>query len=140
MTALVIGIGNPLRGDDGAGPRLVELLEARGARADCLAVHQLTPELAETVAEHDPVVFVDASVRVRSLTIGPIRDEPARPLGHHATPHAVLAMAAQLFARRPHAFLVEIPAVDLGLGEHLSALAENTVEGAVEPILALLRA
>ena len=56
---LVIGIGNPLRGDDGVGPRLAAEAEAlaprprRGREPDLAvrAVQQLTPELAPEVAE-----------------------------------------------------------------------------------------
>lgn len=128
MTPLVIGIGDPAHGDDGAGPRLVELLASRGAHVDCLAVERLGPELAEAVSAHDPVVFVDASVRVRSLTIGALRDDGG--------PWAELGLTA----RHPHAFLVHIPAIELDRREHLSALAANSVVGAVEPVLALLRA
>ena len=42
-TRLVIGIGNPLRGDDGVGALLAEQAGGR-------SVHQLTPELAAELA------------------------------------------------------------------------------------------
>ena len=52
-TRLVIGIGNPLRGDDGVGPLLAEQAGGR-------SVHQLTPELAAELAELEAVLFIDA--------------------------------------------------------------------------------
>jgi len=60
---LVVGYGNTLRGDDGVGPRVAELLAAdpRLAGAVVLARHQLTPELAADIAEAALVVFIDAS-------------------------------------------------------------------------------
>ena len=46
--ALIIGYGNPLRGDDGIGPAAAALLAGDAADgAEVLACHQLLPELAE---------------------------------------------------------------------------------------------
>jgi len=85
-SSLLIGIGNPLRGDDGVGPWLVEtwarrrawreaaLAAAQGAAADAAdgvvgdlsaglrvrVVDQLLPELAEELAAVRRVLFVDA--------------------------------------------------------------------------------
>ncbi|MCL4804536.1 MAG: hydrogenase maturation protease, partial [Anaerolineae bacterium] len=58
---LVIGYGNPLRGDDGVGWRVVEALEESLSASSLIAVHQLTPELAGTISEVGQVVFVDAT-------------------------------------------------------------------------------
>ena len=45
MTALVVGYGNRLRGDDGAGPSVAEaLLETVPPDVHVLTVHQLTLE------------------------------------------------------------------------------------------------
>lgn len=84
---LVIGIGNPLRGDDGIGPWLVEralprwLAAAgdrggeglRGARATVAlrSVHQLLPELALELAGVQQLLLVDAWA--------PAAFAPARP-------------------------------------------------------------
>ncbi len=60
---LVIGYGNPLRGDDGVGPAVsgaIAVLGLPGVRA--LSVHQLTPELAAEAAGARVAVFVDAAV------------------------------------------------------------------------------
>jgi hydrogenase maturation protease len=61
---LLIGVGNRLRGDDGAGYRLAELLAAEphptAAPWQVLAVQQLTPELAAAIAIANAVLFVDA--------------------------------------------------------------------------------
>jgi len=84
---LIIGIGNPLRGDDGLGWRVVEILRQHGSIAETPAVrpdrapfdtitcHQLTPELAEKVACATRVIFIDTcvghppgKVRVNRLT------------------------------------------------------------------------
>jgi hypothetical protein len=77
-SSLLIGIGNPLRGDDGVGPWLVETWgrrrawrgEVRGAqrgeggelpvRLQVRVVDQLVPELAAELAAVRRVLFVDA--------------------------------------------------------------------------------
>jgi hypothetical protein len=57
---LLYGIGNDLRGDDGAGPRRGP--RARGARAVGRAARCTgsTPELADDLVEADLALFVDA--------------------------------------------------------------------------------
>jgi hypothetical protein len=73
-SSLLIGIGNPLRGDDGVGPWLVETWgrrrgwrrAARGKGGERLTpirvrvVDQLLPEVAEELAAVRRVLFVDA--------------------------------------------------------------------------------
>ena len=61
---LVVGYGNPLRGDDGIGWHAARRLadDPRLAGARVLACHQLAPELAEDVSQASLVVLVDASV------------------------------------------------------------------------------
>jgi hydrogenase maturation protease len=60
---LIIGYGNPLRGDDDVGWEAASRLAAAlpSEAVHILAVHQLTPELAEAVSEADLLIFVDAS-------------------------------------------------------------------------------
>ena len=60
---VVIGYGNPLRGDDAIGWKAAEAL--RDVYEDDMAVevfasHQLNPEMAESVAEAGMVIFIDA--------------------------------------------------------------------------------
>ena len=58
-SSLVIGIGNPLRGDDGIGWRLAAQLPA-GSGLGVRCRQQLTPELAEELAAVERVLFLDA--------------------------------------------------------------------------------
>ena len=73
---LIIGYGNSLRGDDGAGLLLAEGLEeawqARQVEVERLAVHQLTPELTLEISREEvtSVVFVDTRAELR-LRISP---------------------------------------------------------------------
>jgi hydrogenase maturation protease len=131
---LVIGYGNTLRRDDGAGVRVAEEIERLalpGVRV--LTCHQLTPELAELLAGAGRVVFVDASAeslaRVRLRQVQPAR--AAAPLAHAADPRGLLVLARELFGHAPRAWMLALPAPDLGFGEGLSAEAEEGVRQAV---------
>ena len=62
-TILVIGYGNSLRSDDGAGCRVADIVASWDLPyVRSLTVHQLTPELAEPIAQSDLTIFVDACV------------------------------------------------------------------------------
>jgi len=59
----VVGVGNELRGEDGAGPHValaIQQSRLRGVRV--LITQQLAPELAESVSQAEEVIFVDAVV------------------------------------------------------------------------------
>lgn len=60
---LIIGIGNPSRGDDALGPLAIERLEALDlAGVELLTDFQLQVEYALDLAGRRRVIFVDASV------------------------------------------------------------------------------
>ena len=59
MSVLIIGVGNELRGDDGAGPRVAAALSALGYHAD--AHEGDGAELIEMWQGEDAVYLVDAS-------------------------------------------------------------------------------
>ncbi len=66
---LVIGYGNPLRGDDGVGPAVVRRLQL-AAGDTAMEAMQLLPEHIEAVARAGLVVLVDAGV---DLSPGEVR-------------------------------------------------------------------
>jgi hydrogenase maturation protease len=137
-TALVIGIGNSLAGDDGLGPRIAEALKDRPG-VQVRTVHQLVPELAAEVARASIVIFADASaggdgVAIQRVT--PVAGWPA--VTHTLDPADVLALVQTLYGRCPRAFLVTAPGTDFHHGEDLSARARAHLAGAVKIIEALL--
>ncbi|WP_216904704.1 hypothetical protein [Synechococcus sp. CCY 9618] len=113
--ALLIGIGNPLRGDDGVGWQLVA---GRG-----LVCHQLTPELAEAVAAAERLLIVDAWLAPPGA--GPLL-RPVVPAAvwqgdsHRVDPPRLLAIAALLFDRRVPAHELLVPGFDFSCGERFS--------------------
>lgn len=135
LRVLVIGYGNILRSDDGAGPavakRLAQVLRScPGCRCD--VAQQLVPEHAEDLVYAPRVVFIDASVEVPAGGVRVERVVPSEPsphnLTHHLAPQTLLWMAGMLFGRVPQAWSVAIGAADLSVGSHLSAVVDSTCE------------
>jgi hydrogenase maturation protease len=143
-SALVIGYGNSLRRDDGAG-----LCAAQAVRAwhrpdiRVLAVQQLTPEMAEDLAASRLAVFIDAAAAPPDGSVGVLRVEPAEAratLGHTSDPQGLLALAQAVYGRHPPAWLVMIPAANCGFGQGLSRTAQRGVNLALEAVTRLLGA
>ena len=126
---LIIGYGNPLRRDDGVGWAVIEALQQVGLPdATCLAVHQLTPELSETMSLADMVILIDASVEGEAgdIKITPViahADTPA--MTHHVSPQGLLAMTNWLYDMLPFTVLITITGTDFGVGEGLSDVVKE---------------
>jgi hydrogenase maturation protease len=138
---LIVGYGNPLRGDDGVGPVVARAFVGVPG-IDAVCCHQLTPELAERLAAVDLAVFVDASVGVLAGSVGVVRLGAGAAgqgaLVHHVDPAKLLALAGRLYGCAPVAFLVTIGAASTELGEGLSQSVAAAVPDVVAAILALL--
>lgn len=138
MPALVIAIGNLLRGDDGAASRVLELLGSRSG-VSSRAVLQLTPEIAEGIAPHDTVVFIDADVRVSEPQIDEVNSLPcSSPLTHVARPAEIVALARSLFGFSGKAYVCRIPVSDFSESQKLSPGTETSARLAACEIERLL--
>lgn len=131
---LLIGYGNPGRGDDGLGPALSERIAARGLPGwDVDTDYQLAAEHALIVSEHDLVVFADAEMGLDSAYS--FRETaPGSPgvLGSHSLqPATVLALAETLYGARPRGFVLGISGAAFGaIKEGLSVPATRNLDAA----------
>ncbi len=153
MRTLIIGFGNPSRRDDGVGLAVVNGLRSRlglplldetmdgfddlGQDFDTLFLQQLTPELAETLAEYNRVIFVDAHIgsypeliHRQSLDYEP----PSSLVSHHIKPGRLVALAKQLFGGVFESELISIRGFDFNFGSELSPDTARGVESVVEDI------
>jgi Ni,Fe-hydrogenase maturation factor len=111
---LIIGYGNPLRGDDGFGwhaaLRLREIVH--DADIEILAVHQLTPELMDPISRARRVIFIDAAVGedAGKLTVAP------------------LETTGSLYRARPEALLITVVGLDFEIGADLSEPVQLALE------------
>jgi len=152
---LIIGYGNFDRQDDGVAWHVLVGVAKRLGRAapaspnedfplstespDFRFELQLTPELAEDVAQYDRVCFVDAhtgavpnDVNVETLT----GEFQSSPFTHHLTASTLLSFAETLYGARPEAILVSVRGYEFGFERALSDRAASLAEEAAERIVA----
>lgn len=140
---LIIGIGNPGRGDDAVGPLAVERLEALNLPdVELLSDYQLQVEYLLDLEGRREVIFIDASV----LGDTPFQFMPLAPRedasfsSHALSPGAVLAAFERHFARPPPpSFALAIRAHEFELGADLSPSAAANLAVALEFLVGYLR-
>jgi hydrogenase maturation protease len=141
---LIIGYGNPLRGDDGVGWRVANLLAEllNDESAKIVAVHQLTPELAEPIGEAKLVIFIDAacdgepgSWKCERLAPDTI---PSNALAHYFSPAGLLAYAEAIYQAKPKALVLSIAAAAFDCGEQLTPRVEAVLPEVMQYIHALI--
>lgn len=139
---LVIGIGNPSRGDDALGPVCLERLAASPAPGvELLTDFQLQIEHALDLDGRALVVFVDASVAAPApYSLAPIGEAPAEPAFSHALSPAQLLDVYRRVQRRapPRAMVLAIRGEAFELGDGLSARASANLEMTLATLAALL--
>ncbi len=142
--ALVVGIGNPLRGDDAAGAEVVRRVAPRAPdEAVCESVHQLLPEHAALLAKARVAVFVDASAHgvPGSVTVQQLREQDAEAeaaFTHELDPAGIAVAARALYGAAPPCWLVTIAGASFEMAEGLSAPVRGAIDRAVEKVLDLI--
>ncbi len=139
--ALVIGYGNDLRTDDGAGRWVADQIDEVGIDGiEVRSVAQLTPELALVVSGRDIVVFVDASIDATELTVERVEASGSSSdvMTHHGNPATLLSMVPQIGDLPAEAWIVSIPAKDLSMGFEMTATTQEAAEAAVPAIIELV--
>lgn len=146
--AVVIGIGNPYRRDDGVGPAVIRALHERGCPGVTLA--ESDGEAAALIAmwdRHRLAVLVDA-VQVDAARPGTVHRlvVPDPRTGRHAavSSHAfalgdAFALARELDRVPDRMIVYGVEAADTGFGPGLTEPVRAAVPGLVEDILRELR-
>lgn len=156
---LVVGFGNPYRRDDGVGPVVVRRVrealglapleeledgfERLGGAVDTLLLHQLVPELADTLRAYGLVIFVDAHVESLETPIYQEwldADYTPPMVSHHFHPKTLLALTRELYGAAPQALLISVRGHDFDFGEGLSPHTAPLAEEAAQRVLAQIRA
>lgn len=135
---LLIGYGNPLRGDDGIGPYLAEKL---GDGWTVITPMQLTPELAEPMSRARRVVFLDAEAGDAPGEVAYRRVEPLSATGafsHNVTPASLLASARDLYGAQPDTALITVTGARFELSETFSPFIRERLADIVARVAALL--
>ncbi len=119
MSTLVLGVGNAVRGDDGVGPFVIDLLRvARHRGLELRTAFTFLPELAVALPGHDAVVFVDADLEAREVTLRPLGTQGREGL-HRFAPARVVEMARGL-GFNGQAWICSVPVTSMEAGERLT--------------------
>jgi Ni,Fe-hydrogenase maturation factor len=150
---LVIGYGNPLRGDDGFGSLAASYVEERQIPGvEVIVSHQLNPEMATSLSNSSYAIFLDAVASTPTCaTQAPVggrgEDEPgtlrATPVEHcdlsssgmhHFEPGNLLALAQAIYGHAPPATLITATARSFHHGPEISAEVRQAAAKVAEAI------
>ncbi len=141
---LIVAYGNPLRSDDGVAWRAAEALEGKYSEdvVEIKRLHQVAPELSETVSHFATVVFIDAASAEDETSPGQIHVEEIAPQAradasrftHAISPQTVVALAATLYGVKPRSFLVTVTAASFDHGDVLSPSVEAALPTLVSEV------
>jgi hydrogenase maturation protease len=136
---LVIGVGNPGRGDDAIGPRLIQRLRAELAdrrtlsrRCETLDTYQLQPEHALDLRGRERVFVIDAvEASAAPFAVARVTPAPTPDIStHRLSPAALAGVYRELFGAAPCMLVLAICGERFGLGEALSTNAEANLDAA----------
>ncbi len=155
MKTLVIGLGNPILGDDGVGWRVVEEVARVTAgrpevETDCVSLGGLS--LMERLTDSERVILVDA-IYTGQKPVGTVSqfllsDLPDLTAGHSASAHDTslrnaLNVGRSMGIRLPKDSQIHVVAIEaqnvVDFSERLSPPVEAAVSEAVERVLQLIR-
>ncbi len=145
MISAIIALGNPLMGDDGAGPAALEWLREKGPPPGAALVDAGTPgfRLLHILTDVDAAVFLDAvdfggaPGAVRSFTPSEVRSLRPIPLSpHQVDVLRIVALAARLgqcprrvtFCAIQPARIAPVQALTPAVAAGLPALAEEVMQ------------
>ena len=136
---VIVGVGNPLRGDDAVGHVVTLALELYAACAGMYlaTAHQILPELALTLRNARLAIVVDAAVDVSAgrVVARPVAGSPVRrAVGHAGAIQDVLDLTRLVFGRAPETWAVLIGGARWDVGSPLSPAVSAAVPRALHQI------
>ena len=145
MRPLLIGAGNPTRGDDGAGPILVQRLMAQSdIPCDCVEATGEATAIMALIEGRDQVIIVDAcqsgapagTIHRFDAAAGPLPSSLNTPSSHGFGVAAGLELARALGQLQPKVIVLAIEGASFAHGAPLSP----AVDESINRVIALLPA
>ncbi len=130
---LVIGCGNPLRGDDGVGWYCVdELMKSmKGYDIEFVKCRELTPELSEELSRANFALFIDSSVEDGDDLVRQDELLPSRSDGwfdtHRLEPSGLLSLSEAIYGNVPRSFLLSVRGQSFEYEERISDAAADSI-------------
>ena len=122
----LIGIGNPLRADDGIAHWVcneLEKLELPGV--EIFTYHQLQTDLIESWLSYDELIIVDAAIETKGVVLETLENSTVSQAAssHHIDPATIKGLIKHLFNKDITIKLCKIEVNNFTLGDALSDLA-----------------
>lgn len=140
---LVLGYGNPGRQDDGLGPAMANVIETWALPGVTVeSDYQLNIEHAAALAQHEIVLFIDASLEAPA-PFALNRIASSRTIAftsHSVAPESVLAICEDHLGGAPEAWVLGIRGYQYELAEGLTPQAQENFEKAGAYIYTLIHA
>lgn len=137
---LIIGYGNPSRGDDALGPAAIETIERLAGKhpewgdVELVTDFQLQIEFVTDLTERKRIVFIDAAASgIEPFAFGPlVAKEDASISSHALSPASLLTVYRSFYGENsPPCFLLGIIGYDFDLGVPLSTKAKCNLNAAL---------
>ena len=141
MKTLLIGYGNVMRCDDGAGVRVAETIEKEQfAEVEVRTYQQLQVDLVNEFSHYERVILVDASVEGPEVNIRKIRPSSYGHMAssHHLGPDLLLRLSQIVHLGEPELYLCTIRGECFDFGETLSSESAKRAEAAVVELRKLI--
>ncbi|MFN2195825.1 MAG: hydrogenase maturation protease [Anaerolineales bacterium] len=138
---VVIGIGNPIRGDDALGWAVTEALQdvVSGEGIEFLCVQQLTMDLVELLGQACQAFFIDAKAgeAIGRLEITEIDANTSldTPISHFFDPHTLLSVVQALYGTHPQARLYTVTSNSFEITEELTPQIRAVIPKLVSQII-----
>ena len=134
---LIIGFGNPGRVDDGIGPACIKRLEQLDLDRNQITLdsdYQLTLETSQDIANHQEIIFIDASVvGDKAFLFEPIPTGINESFStHDISPSALMQLTNCLYKKTPKASMLAIRGYEFNqFGEYLSDKAQINLNAGI---------
>jgi len=141
MKTLVVGYGNPTRGDDGVGVCVAEALEKEGlADVEVRSYQQLHVDLVSEFSNYELIILVDASEDGPEVELRKIQASLHGHMAssHHLDPALLLRLSQITRLGEPELYLCAVRGENFGFGEQLSTSTVDRVRLAVEEVKFLI--
>jgi hydrogenase maturation protease len=141
MKTLVIGYGNTMRSDDGAGVAIAEALDKELLEGvEVRTCQQLHVEFISEFSQYDRIILADTSVEGEEVDLRKIRPTSRDYMAssHHLGPELLLRLAEVTNLGQPELYLCMVRGKCFDYGEELSEEVAKRTREAVDKIKNLI--
>lgn len=139
----MIGVGNPLRSDDGLGSHLARKIAQRDfPGVKVVEAMQLDLEVLEDARDYARILVIDASSVGDGVVLEKIVGIPGEAQvasSHHLSPQLLVAMAKTVYGRHLELFVCSIRGQNFEIGESFSPEVTLQIPCAEEKIEVFLK-